>query len=150
MKLRIPPPVLMVVTGVVMWVAARSPFDLTIMVPFAVHLSRLFMVLGAAVALIAAWQFTRAKTTIDPFHPERSSRLVSHGIFAVSRNPMYLGMALVLGGLVVRLGSVIAGALLIVFVLIITQFQIKPEEKALTALFGNAYRRYCEHVRRWI
>ncbi len=105
---------------------------------------------GVAMVVTAIRTFRRAKTTANPFHLDAASALVTHGIFAYSRNPMYAGMALFLIALAVGLASPAALVGVAVFVGYITQFQIRPEEAMLRAKFGEAYARYCAAVRRWV
>ncbi|MFK8029072.1 MAG: isoprenylcysteine carboxylmethyltransferase family protein [Gammaproteobacteria bacterium] len=150
MNNKIPPPVYMIAAGLLMYLVARSGFDVAFNMPFARSLSSACFTTGAAIALIAVWQFRRARTTIDPLNPNAASSLVASGLFQFSRNPMYLGMALILFGVVIRLGSLSGLAILAVFIGLITQFQIKPEERALESIFGQEFVEYCSRVRRWI
>lgn len=108
------------------------------------------LVLGGAIMLAAAAQFRRAKTTVDPLHPEAASTLVRSGVFRFSRNPMYLGMALILAGWAIFLGNALALLLVGGFIAWIGRFQIAPEERALRAHFGAEFDRYMADVRRWI
>ena len=77
-------------------------------------------------------------------------RLVTTGIFAWTRNPMYLGLLCILAGWAVWLGNPFGAGVLAVFVWAITALQIKPEEEVLAANFGAAYAAYCRNVRRWL
>lgn len=105
---------------------------------------------SAAAALVSLVRFFRAGTTIDPTAPEKASALVVDGLYRYSRNPMYLSMlgALIAWGL--WLGNPVALIVPAVFAWIITEYQIKPEEAALSARFGVAYEDYQKRVRRWI
>ncbi|MEM6640497.1 MAG: isoprenylcysteine carboxylmethyltransferase family protein [Pseudomonadota bacterium] len=147
---RIPPPVIGVMTAVLMWCLARA------MTIFEFQFAVQSLIAGAAASVglcidaIAVFAFFRARTTINPMRPERASELVTSGVFRLSRNPMYLGMLLVLTGWALWLGQALNAVLLVLFVWVITEFQIKPEERALTARFGDAFTRYCQRVRRWI
>lgn len=105
---------------------------------------------GVAMVVTAIRTFRRAKTTANPIHLDAASALVTNGIFAYSRNPMYAGMALFLIALAVALASPMALVGVAVFVGYITQFQIRPEEAMLRAKFGEAYSHYCGAVRRWV
>jgi protein-S-isoprenylcysteine O-methyltransferase Ste14 len=78
------------------------------------------------------------------------SSLVTGGVFRVTRNPMYLSLLLYLLAWCVYLSSWPAFVFLPLFVLYITQFQIKPEERTLSTLFGAQYSSYMERVRRWL
>ena len=94
--------------------------------------------------------FRRARTTVNPFAPERTVNIVSSGIYRLSRNPMYLGMACILTGWAVWLWQVQAVLGVVLFVAWITRFQIIPEERVLTQKFGTEYRQYRQRVRRWV
>ncbi|MEW6982627.1 isoprenylcysteine carboxylmethyltransferase family protein [Colwelliaceae bacterium 6471] len=102
------------------------------------------------IGLSAIISFRRHQTTVNPIKPETASKVVNTGIYAYSRNPMYLGMLLLLVALSLYLGNFIAFLVLPVFVWYITKYQIKPEEKALQRLFGSEYQTYMDNVRRWI
>jgi protein-S-isoprenylcysteine O-methyltransferase Ste14 len=82
--------------------------------------------------------------------PESSSSLVVSGIYKLTRNPMYLGLLLVLLGWAIYLTNVLVFLLLPAFILYINRFQIAPEERALTALFGQEFAAYKSRTRRWL
>jgi len=105
---------------------------------------------SAGLVLAAAASMFRARTTINPFSPNRASSLVTGGIFRVSRNPMYLSLLLLLVAYAVRLDSPLVWLGPIAFVGYVNRFQIGPEERALKAKFGEAYLRYRSHTRRWL
>jgi protein-S-isoprenylcysteine O-methyltransferase Ste14 len=105
---------------------------------------------GLTLMLTAAWTLRRARTTLNPIDPERARHLVTHGLFARSRNPIYLADVLLLLGWALWLGQTSALLWLAAFVLWIDRWQIGAEERALTALFGDGYRAYCARVRRWL
>jgi protein-S-isoprenylcysteine O-methyltransferase Ste14 len=111
-----------------------------------------FMTFGLAVTIVvtAVIGFRRARTTVDPFHPETASNIVTTGIYRVTRNPMYLGFLLALIAWAVFLGNGIAAVIPPTFVVYMNRFQIEPEERALRARFGAAYEAYLRSVRRWI
>ena len=113
-----------------------------------VSLSLMLAGLGAAVAGVLA--FRRHRTTVDPREPGKASSLVTSGIYGVTRNPMYLGMALIVTGFGLGTNSLIALSLAPVFVLALTKFQIEPEEAAMRRLFGEAYDAYAARVPRWL
>jgi hypothetical protein len=92
----------------------------------------------------------RAKTTINPFKPQNSTALVTSGVYRFTRNPMYLGLTLIVLGWATFLCSVWALAGPVLFVLYISRFQIEPEERILSAKFGAAYSDYVSRVRRWL
>jgi protein-S-isoprenylcysteine O-methyltransferase Ste14 len=82
--------------------------------------------------------------------PETATALVCGGVYTVTRNPMYLGLLVLLIAWAVYLSS--AWALLgpLAFAVYITRFQILPEERALGTLFGAEYAAYRARVRRWL
>jgi protein-S-isoprenylcysteine O-methyltransferase Ste14 len=107
-------------------------------------------VLGGVFAFSGLLAFRRAATTVDPLKPHRASSLVATGIYRFTRNPMYVGLALVLTSWDVYLGSPLASLGVMGFVAYINWLQIIPEEQALLELFGDEYREYQARVRRWL
>jgi protein-S-isoprenylcysteine O-methyltransferase Ste14 len=105
---------------------------------------------GGAIGLAGNLAFKRAQTTPDPFRPQNASSLVTTGIYRFSRNPMYLGLLLVLLGWAAFLCSVFPLFGPVGFVAYIARFQIVPEERVLQAKFGAAYSEYLARVRRWV
>ncbi|RJS45205.1 methyltransferase family protein [Nocardioides cavernaquae] len=109
--------------------------------------------LGAAgIGLLGATgaAFKRHGTTFEPFDPSKATALVTDGPNAVSRNPMYVGMAGVLAAHALGRGGWLTPLPVIAFVAVIGRVQIRPEEEALAALFGEDYAAYCDQVPRWI
>ena len=100
--------------------------------------------------MIAIRRFYEVDTTVMPDEMDRSSALVTSGIFGISRNPMYLGMAAVITGVGIGLGTWVTLAVSGLFVFWITENQIKPEERALAKIFGSEFKDYKSKVRRWI
>jgi len=76
--------------------------------------------------------------------------MVTWGVYALSRNPMYLGGLIMLLGWAVFLSNALAFLFLPVYVLYINRFQIAPEERVLTSLFGQTYVAYQARTRRWL
>ncbi len=105
---------------------------------------------GLCFDLLGLLAFRASRTTVNPLRPQRAAALVTHGVYRVTRNPMYVGMALLLLAWALYLSAWLALAGPIVFVLYITRFQILPEERALRARFGDAFTRYAAQVRRWL
>lgn len=150
LELKIPPPLVAVLAGIAMWFAARvGP---SVQLPLSVRIAAFVIIalVGGATAAAGDLAFRRAKTTINPLRPEKATALVTAGIYRFTRNPMYLGLALVLLGWAAFLGSLLALAGPIAFVLYIDRFQIAPEERVLLAKFGSAYAQYKARVRRWL
>jgi len=102
------------------------------------------------IVLIAAYQFKQSNTTLDPRAPEKTSSLISQGIFGYSRNPIYLGFLVVLLATAIYSCNIINLLFIPLFVWAANQLYIIPEEKALTQLFGDIYTHYQHNVRRWI
>ena len=150
MQNKVPPPVWMLLFGIAMWLIARSDFAYPIDVPYRWLFSAIFIAVGLSFTVPAIRHFREADTTINPLKPGEASKLVTNGVFAVSRNPMYVGLLMVLVAWGVWLGESINLVTLAMFVLVITTFQIKPEERALRELFGEEYDEYCRNVRRWL
>lgn len=107
------------------------------------------MAIALVPALAAFVQFHRAHTTVNPHRPENSSTLVTTGVYAWTRNPMYLGLWLVLLGWAVRLGALSAVLLALLFAPLITRVQIRAEEQALARRFAAPYEHYRRRVHRW-
>jgi protein-S-isoprenylcysteine O-methyltransferase Ste14 len=146
----VPPPVVAAIVGVAMWAVDRTlglgKFEFALQAPVAAVL----LIVGLLLMFAAVASFVAAKTTVNPLRPSRASSLVTTGIFRISRNPIYLGDLLVLAALAVWLGNAVSALLLVPFVAYINRFQIIPEERALTKLFGQSYAAYCSKVRRWL
>jgi protein-S-isoprenylcysteine O-methyltransferase Ste14 len=109
--------------------------------------------IGIAGVVITAWamlSFMRAHTTVNPMKPSSASSLVTSGVYGFTRNPMYLGLLFVLIGWGLYLANVLAFLFLPAFILYMNRFQIEPEERALTALFGQEFLEYASRVHRWI
>lgn len=103
---------------------------------------------GLVFALLGSRRFRCADTTLYPF--ETSTLLVTDGVFGYSRNPMYLGMMLVLVGTVTVLGSATPFLVLPLFFAVIRWRFIRHEERSLSRQFGAAYHEYTRRVRRWL
>jgi len=149
MKTKIPPPLISLVFVLVMWgIANQWPIG-HVIVPGGWLGPVLLGVLGLGVMGAALRDFRKAGTTVNPLDPSQASTLVNEGIFRRSRNPMYLGMLVILAAWGIWLGNVFNIGALILFVWFITTFQIKPEEEALARIFGEPYETYRNNVRRW-
>jgi protein-S-isoprenylcysteine O-methyltransferase Ste14 len=103
---------------------------------------------GLTLNLVGAASFARHHTTINPFG--RSTVIVDGGVFGLSRNPMYLGMALGLAGFALLFGSATPWLVVPAFVLLIERLFILPEERKLSEAFGQPYEDYRKRVRRWL
>jgi len=109
-----------------------------------------FLIIGSGLVL-ALWSrslFLKNATTLQP--SEEPSSLVTSGPFRLIRNPIYLGMAAILLGVAVFLGTLVALASPVIFVTVIGLFIIPLEERMMEKIFGDAYRDYKRRVRRWL
>ena len=116
--------------------------------PATIALSLSLVAAGLGVVLAAIRRFSSAGTRVEPWAP--SSAIVRDGIYRFSRNPMYVGMALVMLGLALVLGSPSSLAMVVVATLIVDRFVIRREEAYLEGKFGGEYLAYRNQVRRWL
>lgn len=145
MKIIIPPPILFIVSALIMWIL--PPIYLF---PRYLILIVILILLSGIVGWGSVWQFFRVKTSVDPIHLKKSHQLVISGMYRFSRNPMYLALALLLFAWGLWLGSVSAVLFVGIFMFVLTEFQIKREEQFLTQRFGQNYLDYRQRVRRWL
>ncbi len=108
----------------------------------------IFVFLGIAISAVSADLFVKAETGLLPF--EDATALVTAGLFRFTRNPMYLGMFLMVFGAAFLMGSVGALIPLLIFMLIIRYNFVAGEERFMEAAFGQQYLDYKSKVRRWI
>lgn len=149
LELKIPPLLLFFVVGAAMALPEITSGSLFTWSPF----KAIGFILGVtAVGLIVASvrAFRRAATTVNPLKPEQARTIVDQGIFAVSRNPMYLAMCLGLFSEALLLGQVVTLPVPLLFALYLHRFQILPEERRLAEQFGQDYQAYLKRVRRWL
>ena len=106
--------------------------------------------LGLSIDLWSVTLFLLSKTTINPMKPSNSSKLVVKGMYRLSRNPMYLGLLLILSAWAICLKSISSFLLLPIFVVIINRQQIFKEEAELERIFCQSYLDYKNKVRRWL
>lgn len=150
LELKVPPLPLALAFGVLMWAIDRwLPMQSErSLVRTGIALAT--FALAAAILATAVVGFRKARTTVDPMHPEAASAIVTSGIYRFTRNPMYLGFLLALIAWAVFLGSIVAALMPPLFVAYMNRFQILPEERALVARFGVPYETYLRSVRRWL
>ena len=150
LELKIPPPVVALCIALLMWLTTRliPPFEFPRVLRLSVALA--FACIGLALDLAALISFMQARTAVNPLKPGRASSLVSTGIYRVTRNPMYLGLLLMLFGWATFLANGLAYLVALLFVPYINRFQIGPEERVLLEKFGAGFSDYQARVRRWI
>lgn len=150
LKKKIPPPIIAFACVMIGWFLTKMfPIFHIGLGDLRFYLALPFLALGFAIILYAGFQFLKNKTTVNPHSPEKTTTLVTNGLYRLSRNPMYLSMALLLSGIMIYLSSALALLSIPLFVMIINRLQIEPEEEALENLFGEDYRHYKTRVRRW-
>jgi len=123
------------------------PLARVVAAPFS-YLGLVPLLIGVTIAATAARLFDRAGTPKRPF--ERSTTLVTAGPYRYTRNPMYVGLTLILIGVWLLLGTASAALPIAIFVWIIQSRFIRGEERFLDEIFGEEYRGYKSRVRRWI
>tara|TARA_A100000164_G_scaffold116328_1_gene102567 strand:- start:332 stop:778 length:447 start_codon:yes stop_codon:yes gene_type:complete len=148
MNNKIPPPIITLICGLGIYFS-RTLFPKYNYISTDI-IAASFLLIGIITLITAVLSFKRHSTTVSPLQPEKVSYLVVSGIFKYSRNPMYLGMLLILISMTIKFNFV--GGVLIIFVFIsfITKFQIIPEETVLERLFGKEFIGYKKKTKRWI
>ena len=148
METKIPPPIVTLIFGLAIYLS-RTIFP-EIEIQYSSFFGTFLLLLGFFILISAVKLFRNDKTTVNPLSPEQATKLVTNGIFKLSRNPMYLGMAVILASVAV-LFNIIGGIIFMaLFCLYITKFQIIPEEKAMKELFAQDFEQYMQATRRWI
>ena len=150
MRPRVPPAAVFLIHFSLVWLISKYLYfgDFTFTGQRIVTL--ILAITGIVIASIAIFAMYKAGTTVDPVVPDRASSLVKTGIFRFSRNPMYLALLLILTAWIIWRSNLIGVILAITFVLHLTHFQIRAEEKALEEKFREKYTEYRSKVRRWI
>jgi protein-S-isoprenylcysteine O-methyltransferase Ste14 len=147
LELKIPPPVVLAACAALVWLTAPAAGPRG---ELRVALTALVAVTGFLVEAAAGMRFVQAGTTVNPMRPERSSALVTTGLHAWSRNPMYVGQLLLLAAWALWRGGALSPLWLVAYAAYVTRFQIIPEERVLSATFGADYGAYRARVRRWL
>ena len=147
---RIPPPLIGLACVGLAWASARYLPEFAYASPFRIWIAAALVLAGIGFDVSGLLVFRRARTTINPLSPDKSTAIVRSGPYAFTRNPMYVGMALILLGYCVFLANAAAVLAVAVFCAYITWFQIIPEERMLLRKFGEAYAAYMRSVRRWV
>ncbi len=147
---RIPPPVVAALAAVGMWGLSMLGPQFNVPSELKYLAVGIFVAIGAAFDLLGLFAFRRARTTINPLKPERASSFVTGSVYRLTRNPMYVGLVMLLLAWAAYLCALWPLIGPVVFVLYITRFQIQPEERILKEIFGQEYETYCTRVRRWL
>ena len=150
LELKVPPDVVALAVAALMWLV--STVTPSLQLPFAGRLlaAAICAVVGIGLIVAARITFARAAATFSPMSPRRSSRLVTTGVYRLSRNPMYLGTLLVLFAVAAWLADPVSLAVALSYIAYMDRFQIAPEERVLRGRIGSAYEDYVLGVRRWL
>lgn len=147
---RIPPLVTFALVGATMWAVAQAVPAADFSFPAGKIVAAGLGATGFVVAALGVISFRRARTTVNPLQPGAASALVVSDIYRWTRNPMYLGLLLILAGWGLFLGHAVALVLAPTYIPLMNRLQILPEERALAAKFGPEFAAYRARVRRWL
>ena len=145
---KLPPLALVIIVAILMWLI--SIYAPLIFIPYRLGIVTLLALIALGIIFAGLLAFWQARTTVDPRSPEAASELVSSGIYKFTRNPMYLGFAVLLLAWAILLASAWSVLMIGVYILYLNRFQIYAEERALTEIFGVKYQQYQAKVRRWL
>ncbi len=115
---------------------------------FAMVSGTVLIIAGLAIILTAILQMRRAETNVEPWKPTMA--ILNEGIYGVSRNPIYVAMALIYTGVAFLFNSFWFLPPLVLVLPVIHYGVILREEKYLEGKFGVDYLNYKNHVRRWL
>ena len=147
-KTKIPPPLIALTFGFLMNYT-KNIFP-KINIRNEIIFGSFMIIIGLVIILSAIILFKKYQTTITPLNPSNATKLITDGIYKFSRNPMYLGLLLVLLGISIIINLTGGFFLIPLFILYLNLFQIIPEENAMVDLFKDEFLEYKENVRRWI
>lgn len=150
MELRIIPVVQLLIAVLSMLAFNKLWPEIILHWPAQILIACILLSLAVLIGISAVVSFRKHKTTVNPTKPETSSAVVSSGIYAFSRNPMYLAMLISLLSLAYYLQHLASLPVILIFIGYMTRFQIIPEEKSLIKSFGQQYLDYRIKVRRWL
>ena len=146
--IKIPPPILVIIlTSLVYFSSTKLEL---IYLPYRQIVSVTILIIGLIVIVSPVVDFIKSKTTINPVKFKNVNRLVTTGIYRYSRNPMYLGMILIIISTTVYYLNFLSVFSPLIFYIWINKFQINREEIFLEDKFGSEYLKYKSKTRRWI
>jgi len=146
--LKIPPPILVLILVVSNYFSSRK-IDL-IHLPNQDIISIIILLIGMLILINPIFKFIKSKTTIDPIKFKKVNKLITSGIYKYSRNPMYLGLLMVVISTSTFYLNFFSITTPFLFYFWINRFQIKREEIFLTEKFDKEYILYKTKTRRWI
>jgi protein-S-isoprenylcysteine O-methyltransferase Ste14 len=146
--LKIPPPLIVLILVFSNFLSTKK-IDI-IQIPNQTLFSILIILIGLLILIIPVSKFIKSKTTIDPIKFKKVNNLVTSGIYKYSRNPMYLGLLMIVISSSVLYLNIYSITTPFFFYYLMNRFQIKREEVFLTEKFGKEYLLYKARTRRWI
>ena len=147
-KLKIPPPILVIILITSIYFSSDK-LDL-ISIPYRTSFSIVILSIGILVIINPVVKFIKSKTTVNPVEFKNVEKLVTSGIYKYSRNPMYLGMIMIIISTTVYYLNFYSLLTPFIFYFWINRFQIKREEVFLEEKFGQEYLSYKTKTRSWI
>ncbi len=146
--IKIPPPILVIIlTSLVYFSSTKLEL---IYLPYRQIVSVIILIIGLIVIVSPVVDFIKSKTTVNPVKFKNVNRLVTTGIYRYSRNPMYLGMILIIISTTIYYLNFLSVFSPLIFYIWINKFQINREEIFLENKFGSEYLKYKSKTRRWI
>ena len=147
---KVPPPAVALIIAAMMWHLSAYEPALSLLAEMSEILILFLVIVGVSFDVCGLLAFRQLKTTINPMSPNKTSALVTGGIYRLSRNPMYVGLFLFLMAWAIQLSMLWPFIGPVLFVIYITRFQIIPEERVMESKFGDEYSIYKNKVRRWL
>ncbi len=147
---KVPPPAVALLVAAMMWHLSTYEPALSLSAEMSEILILFLVIVGVSFDVCGLLAFRQLKTTINPMSPNKTSALVTGGIYRLSRNPMYVGLFLFLMAWAIQLSMLWPFIGPVLFVIYITRFQIIPEERVMESKFGDEYSIYKNKVRRWL
>lgn len=150
LELKIPPPGYMLFfAGFVWWMADLFP-QFNLLPDFLEYVGWGIILLAGLSDLWSLGLFLKLHTTPNPWTPKNSKHLVTSGLYQYTRNPMYVGLMLILFGWILIKGNILGFLCIPAYVWILTRLQIIPEERILSEKFGDTYHNYLKTTPRWL
>ena len=146
--LKIPPPLLLLILVISNYFSSKE-IDL-ILIPYQNLISFILFLIGVIILINPIYKFIKSRTTIDPINFKKVNQLITSGIYKYSRNPMYLGLLIIVISTSILYLNIFSITTPIIFYFWINKFQIKREEIFLTKKFGKEYLLYMTETRRWV
>ncbi|MDN3679973.1 isoprenylcysteine carboxylmethyltransferase family protein [Vibrio tapetis subsp. quintayensis] len=150
LELKVPPVVVFVLALVLMWWSVVSWPSLAFELPLRTVFVMICVASSGYIGIAGVLEFRRHQTTVNPHTPNNASTVVDTGIFKYTRNPMYLGLVVLLIGALFYWSSLAPLWVIVAFIGYLNRFQISAEERILSEKYGSQYTDYLTKVRRWI